>query len=184
MRDPRRRGGPGIRHLIRRREFIGASIGLALWPFVRPARATPLSLPPGTDQALVASSYVYVSPLRSDGSESSCHAEVWFGWFDDSVVLITGVDRWKSRSVKRGLDRARIWVGDYGRWKRLVGTNEAFRSGPTFDARAEIIRDEKQLDALLALYETKYVGEIAKWREPMRRGYADGSRVLLRYRPI
>jgi hypothetical protein len=36
---------------------------------------------------------------------------------------------------------------------------------------------------LLALYDQKYPDEIGKWREPMRQGYADGSRVLIRYRP-
>jgi hypothetical protein len=95
----------------------------------------------------------------------------------------TASDRWKARSVRQGLDRARIWVGDFGRWKRPLGTNEDFRNGPSFDARADLVSEARVLDQLLALYEEKYPNEIGKWHDPMRQGFADGSRVLVRYRP-
>ena len=65
----------------------------------------------------------------------------------------------------------------------MVGHNEAFRDAPSFEARASVVRDESLLDRLLALYGTKYPDEIGKWRDRMRQGYADGSRVLIRYRP-
>ena len=171
--------------MIDRRSFIGASCGLLLWPLARPTSAT--SKQPLDDVALKAlaeSPYVYVSPLRSDGEESSCHGEVWFGWIDGAVVVNTSPDRWKATSVKRGLDRARIWVGDFGRWKGALGKNEAFRSGPVFDARAELVKDVAVLDRLLAIYETKYPAEIAKWSGKMRDGFHDGSRVLIGYRPV
>ena len=93
-------------------------------------------------------------------------------------------ETWKARSLKTGLDRARIWVGDYGRWKRFLGHNEDFRKGPSFDARARATRDEKLLDRLLASYETKYPEEIADWRDKMRSGFRDGTRVLIRYKPV
>jgi hypothetical protein len=125
---------------------------------------------------------VYVSPLRSDGSESRCHGEVWFAWLDGAVVINTAADRWKARSLRSGLDRARIWVGDFGRVNGLLGSNDEFRKGPVFDARAEFVADPAVLDRLLEQYETKYPAEIAKWRGPMRTGVADGSRVLIRYR--
>jgi hypothetical protein len=171
--------------LIDRRRFLGASLGLLLWPLARPAPARagqPLGA--ATLQALAESPYVYVSPLRSDGSESRCHGEVWYGWIDGAVVVNTSPDRWKATAVKKGLDRARIWVGDYGRWKRMLGRNEAFRAGPVFEARAEFIEDVSVLDRLLAIYETKYPSEIARWRGPMREGFSDGSRVLIGYRPV
>ena len=84
----------------------------------------------------------------------------------------------------RGLDRARIWVGDFGRWKGLLGKNEDFRRGPSFDARAEFVEDVRVLDRLLAQYDEKYPAEIGEWRDRMRNGFADGSRVLIRYRPL
>jgi len=185
VRHPHRRGGPGIRYLIDRRSFIGASLGLLLWPRAGAAREeTPSPLSPEVLRALSESPYVYVSPLRSDGGESRCHGEVWFAWIDGSVVLNTGADRWKARSLRRGLDRARIWVGDFGRWKGLLGENEDFRRGPSFEARAEFVDEVRVLDRLLAQYERKYPAEIGKWSDRMRDGFADGSRVLIRYRPL
>jgi hypothetical protein len=129
------------------------------------------------------SPFVYISPLLANGQESSCHAELWYAWLDDSIVVNVASDRWKATALTRGLDRARIWVGDHGRWKGLLGSrNEDFRGAPHFDARVERVEDATTLDELLAMYEKKYPEEIARWRDPMRSGVADGSRVLLRYR--
>ena len=136
------------------------------------------------EDALAKSGLVYISPLLSDGRESTCHGEVWFAWLDGAVVVITGRDRWKARAVARGLDGARLWVGDHGPWKRLgVVENQAFRAAPSFVATAEIVKDPALLDRLLAEFERKYPEEIGAWRDRMRSGYADGSRVLVRYTP-
>jgi hypothetical protein len=170
--------------MIDRRRFLAASFALLSWPLLRTRRANAAELASSTRTALASSPLVYVSPLRSDGSESRCHGEVWFAWLDGAVVLNTAADRWKSRSLRRGLDRARIWVGDFGRVKGLLGANEAFRKGPVFDARAEFVTDPAVLDRLLDQYEAKYPEEIAQWRGPMRTGFEDGSRVLIRYRPL
>lgn len=134
-------------------------------------------------RALEKSEFVYVSPLRSDGSESTCHGEVWYGWLDGAVVINTAPGTWKARALAKGLDRARIWVGDYGRWKRMLGTSDDFRKGPSFYARAERSRDEALLERLLALYDEKYPEEIGRWRDRMRQGFHDGSRLLVRYVP-
>jgi hypothetical protein len=163
--------------LIDRRTFLGGCLAAALGP-VAVARAVE------REQALAKSGLVYISPLRADGSESTCHGEVWFAWLDGSVVIITGRDRWKARAVARGLDSARLWVGDHGPWKRLgVVSNEAFRSAPSFDADAATVKDPALLDRLLAEFERKYPAEIGQWRDKMRSGYADGTRVLVRYTP-
>lgn len=153
------------------------------WPIAGSARAES-ALPPATLRALETSPYVYISPLRSDGSESRCHGEVWYGWIDDSIVVNTAPDRWKATAIAKGLDRARIWVGDYGRWKKLTGTNEKFRAGPSFEARAEVAKSPGLIDVLLAQYDVKYPDEIASWRDKMKHGVTDGTRVLLRYRPV
>lgn len=167
---------------MKRRQLIARALvwlgAAAAWPLLA-LRAEASSL-----LALLARSpYVYVSPLRSDGSESRCHAEVWFAWLDESVVMIVSSDRWKARAIGRGLAKARIWVGDQGRWKGLLSLNERFRSAPSFDAIGEQVADEALLDRLLAAYEAKYPEEIGRWRDKMRSGYADRSRVLVRYRP-
>ena len=135
-------------------------------------------------QTLVDSDFAYISPLDAKGSESTCHAEVWYAWLDGSVVVIVSRDGWKAQAAAKGRDTARIWIGNYGRWKGFFGTrNEAFRKAPSFDAQVERVRDEGVLDRLLATYEEKYPAEIASWRDRMRNGFSDGSRVILRYRP-
>ena len=177
MRDSRGRRERGVGNLIGRRAFLGGSLALLAAPALL-ARAVERAA------ALEQSGFVYVSPLLADGSESSCHGEVWFGWLDGSVVLITGSERWKGRALGGGLDRARIWVGDHGPWKRLGMRNEAFRQAPSFEARAAVSKDEALLERLLAVYDRKYPEEIGKWREKMRGGFHDGTRVLIRYTPL
>jgi hypothetical protein len=134
---------------------------------------------------LESSPFVYISPLRKDGSESTCHSEVWFGWIDGAVVINTAPTTWKSRALASGRDRARIWVGDHGRVKQMLGKNEAFRGAPHFDARVEsVVKDEKLIERLLAIYAVKYPKEIDQWRDKMRAGYKSGDRLLLRYTPV
>ena len=160
-----------------------ASAGVALWPLVggarsaRAADALPTAL-------LESSPFVYISPLHKDGGESTCHSEVWFAWIDGAVVINTAPTTWKSRALAAGRDRARIWVGDHGRVKQMIGKNEAFRSAPHFDAHVESVKgNEALIDRLLAIYAKKYPDEIANWRDKMREGYHSGARLLLRYTP-
>jgi hypothetical protein len=175
--------------VIHRRGFLRGALALLAWPLA--ARAEKIetdsgksaALTPETLLALTSSPYVYVSPLGADGRESTCHGEVWYGWIDGAVVVTTGTATWKARSLAKGRDRARIWVGDYGRWKSLTGTREDFRAGPSFVARASRSEDPDLLDRLLAIFEAKYPDEIGRWRDRMRRGHASGERVLIRYEP-
>jgi hypothetical protein len=166
--------------LIDRRTFLLASVATALGARFG-ARAAATS---DLDRALEASGLVYVSPLLADGRESRCHGEVWFAWLDGAVVIITARERWKARAVQRGLDRARLWVGDHGTWKRAIGKSDEFRQAPAFDARAAIAKDTALLERVLAAFERKYPEEIGAWRDRMRAGFADGSRVLIRYEPV
>lgn len=166
-----------------------AAAGFALWPLARSSAAAPIrlaaadSVSPELAAALDRSPFVYVSPLRADGQESRCHAEVWYGWIDGAVVLTSASDSWKARAAAKGL-KARIWVGDYGRSKSSLGiANDAFRKAPHFDARASVVKDPALVDRLLAVYDKKYPKEIGSWRDKMRAGNADGTRVLLRYAP-
>ncbi|MCH7709630.1 MAG: hypothetical protein IH884_14170 [Myxococcales bacterium] len=189
MWNSRRRGESGLGHLafgrftpldrrgLDRRIFIGGSLCLL---------AAPAAWARSADRgaALANSKLVYISPLKSNGNESACHAEVWFGWLDGSVVINTSPDRWKARAVKQGLERARIWVGDFGPWKQMLGKNEKFRQGPQFDAKVEIVKDDALIDRLLKQYDEKYPEKIVSWRDKMRNGYFDGSRVLIRYTPF
>jgi hypothetical protein len=140
------------------------------------------ALPVDVTQLLEKSGFVYVSPLRRDGGESRCHGEVWYGWLDGGVVLITAKSSWKARALGRGLARARIWVGDHGRVGGMLG-RDAFREAPSFEASARRERDAALLDRLMALYRKKYLDEIGSWEGKMRSGFQSGERVLIRYAP-
>ncbi|MBW2496868.1 MAG: hypothetical protein JRF61_06300 [Deltaproteobacteria bacterium] len=176
------------RDLLRNGTLLVAGLSLSSWVAVDRARAetspTAAPLPDATRHLLETSGLVYVSPLRRNGGESRCHGEVWFGWIDDSVVLITSREAWKARALARDLDRARIWVGDHGRWKGLITRNERFREAPHFEARAARSKDPALLEQLMRLYTRKYPEEFGSWEKRMRTGFASGERVLIRYAPI
>jgi hypothetical protein len=175
--------------MIDRRTFLGVAAATLLWPAPRvfgahheagEKSAAPKGL---SEAALEKTGFVYVSPLLGNGKESHCHGEVWYGWLGGAVVIITSQQTWKAQALAKGLSRARIWVGDHGRWKRTLGRNETFRQAPHFDAVGSAVKDDALLERLLALYEKKYPDEIANWRDRMRKGYHDGSRVMIRYQP-
>ncbi|HJO23717.1 MAG: hypothetical protein QF890_07245 [Myxococcota bacterium] len=163
--------------VLDRRAFLGGALAFLLSPAAL-ARAAE------RDAALEKSPYVYISPLLGDGKESSCHGEVWYGWIDGAVVILTASSSWKARAIDRGLASARIWVGDYGRWKKPGGRNEGFRQAPHFEAKGALVPNAPELrDRLFAQFERKYPDEFGSWREKMRIGYLDGTRVLVRYKP-
>jgi hypothetical protein len=172
--------------LIERRTLLGGMLGLLLAPLAlgRPRSASAsAALDPALERAIKDSPYAYISPLRSNQEESRCHSEVWYGWLDGAVVIITATKSWKSRAMFRGLTRTRIWVGDHGRVKKVIGSNEAFRTAPSFLARAELVKSPAMIGRLLGVYDKKYPDEIKSWRGPMQAGLADGSRLMIRYVP-
>ncbi len=167
---------------LTRREAVqlGVAVLVALaWP----ARSR-AALAPDVAVLLERSGFVYLSPLTSDGGESRCHGEVWYGWLDGAVVLITSRTSWKARALARGLSRARIWVGDHGRVGRVLGSGEAFREAPSFEARATQSADAALLDRLMTTYRRKYPNEIESWESRMRAGFESGERLLIRYAPL
>ncbi len=188
-RSPVARASDRVAFGIDRRTFLGGAAMLLLWPtrgFAEPALNAETALSEKTIGLLDASKFAYVSPLRKDGAESTCHGEVWFAWLDGSVLVNSRRGTWKVQAVEKGQDRARIWVGDHGRWKPVLGStrNEAFRAAPHFDARASFESERAVNDRLIALYEKKYAGDFDRWREDMQTGFYSGERKLLRYTPL
>jgi len=165
--------------ITRRRFLAGAAAGAAaLW---LPRRAFGDEASPraaALKTALAASPLVYVSPLRKDGSESTCHGEVWFVADGDDVLVVTAADRWKARALAHGLERARLWVGDFGVWTRSGGK---FKSAPSFEAKAAFEKDPAARTRALEAFGRKYPAEWDKWGPRFRDGLADGTRVLIRY---
>jgi hypothetical protein len=169
---------------LRRREFLvgaGVALGALALPLGRARGQAAYQPPAPVRDALAKSPLVYVSPLRADGAESTCHGEVWFFVDQGDVVLATGKDGWKARALGKGLDRARLWVGDLGPAK---GPDGPFRKAPTFMTRARLEPDRAAFDRLLEEYGKKYPAEWDKWQPRFRKGYDEGSRVVIRYTPI
>src|SRR5262245_26964598 len=147
--------------------------GIALAPRRLFAADPSFALPKATADALAKSPLVYVSPLLASGKESSCHAEVWFFWDKDAVVIGTATDRWKTKAVKSGRDKARLWVGEHD------------ANAPAFTARATIDKDPATFARLMAAFATRYPDEWdSKWKARFDSSYKDGSRTLIRYTPI
>lgn len=170
--------------------MTGAGLALAALAIPgRPSRATeraeegeaPYELPERAVRALDESPLVYVSPLKSNGAESRCHGEVWFFHDRGDVVLATGRNAWKSRALRKDLDRARIWVGDFG---PVGSAGDRYRKAPSFLARASFDEDAATFRRLLDAYGKKYPDEWDRWKPRFERSYEQGSRLVIRYTPI
>jgi hypothetical protein len=164
---------------ITRRELLVASAAAALLP--RAAFAGASALSEAARAALGTSPLVYVSTLKRDGSESRCHAEVWFVRDGDSALVVTGAQAWRAAAIGKGLTRARLWVGDHGVWSP---DQKSYQALPSFLAEASLEKSAAQHDHALALFGSKYTKEWGSWGPRFKDGLADGSRVLIRYRGL
>lgn len=157
-------------------KFSGAA--LAIGTAVRHVNAAPL--PDTARTALDQSDVVYLTPLKRDSSESTCHAEVWFVFDDSDLFVVTSSKAWRATAVTRGLTRARLWVGEFGEWK---GAKEAYRSAPELLASAALVGDAETHARVLERFGEKYRVEWLYYGPKFREGLQDGSRVMLRYTP-
>lgn len=124
------------------------------------------------------SQLIYLSPLLSDGAESTCHGEVWFVHRGDDIFVVTPTDAWRAEALRRGLRRAAIWIGEFGEWK---SAKDRFRSAPYLVIEGQIEPDTAVHEEVLGVYGVKYADEWGSWGPRFRDGLAKGERVLLRY---
>ena len=101
---------PTRRHFLARLAQLAAlSLGALFGglPLSRRARAEEpparsASVNARKEKILDTAEFAYISPLRRSGQESTCHAELWYAWLDDSVVVIVSKDGWKARAQAQG----------------------------------------------------------------------------------
>ena len=170
--------------LTRREWIVGALsfLSAAIIPFrSSPAKASSYSLPKEAEEAMRTSPLIYVTPLRSNGQESRCHGEVWFFEDQGDAVIFTARDRWKATAVRDGLDEARIWVGDVGPVGRSGGR---FRQEPSFKASASLDTSSETFRRLMTAFAKRYPDEWGKWGPRFQKGWDQGTRVMIRYKPI
>ena len=131
------------------------------------------------EDKLRTSRLVYLTPIKSNGEESQCKAEIWFAYDAGNVYVVTPPDAWRAQAVRQGLARARIWVGDFGVWTEADG---AFRDAPEYMATAAIETDAAVHAGILESMGSKYAETgWSRWGPRFQEGLVDGSRVMIRY---
>ena len=161
-----------------RRDLV---VGLAIAPtipllarsaFAEEAKATP-------KDKLETSQLVYITPIKSNGEESRCKAEIWFSHHDGDVFVVTPPATWRAQAVGKGLTKARLWVGEFGVWTQADG---AFRDAPEFMATASIATEADVHAKVLSAMGEKYAQTgWGRWGQRFKDGLEDGSRVMIRY---
>ena len=166
--------------MLTRRRLLGVAGSITAAGLVpRGVRALD-GLPEASRAALIASDLIYLTPIKSNGDESSCHAEVWFAFDGTDLFLCTSSDAWRARALASGLNSARLWVGEFGLWTKSAGK---FREGAELIATGAVESDPAGIEHGLDLLGAKYPVQWVIWGPRFRNGIADGSRVMLRYRP-
>lgn len=131
--------------------------------------AAPAQLPADVVRRLETSPYVYISSTRKDGSLST-PAEIWFMWDKGAVYVGTRPGSWRVRRILAGRPAAKIAVGTL--------------DGPSFRATGSIVRDRAVEERLLEVFAAKYPERWPSHAESFRSGFADGSRVVVKYVPV
>jgi hypothetical protein len=135
----------------------------------------------GVKAAMRDSALIYLTPLQTNGDESRCQAEVWFVYDGIDMFVSTSSKSWRALAPARGLNRARVWVGDLGPWKKNKGK---YKSLPRLEAEVTVVSEDATTQKALDLFGEKYSLEWIVWESRFRKGLADGSRSMLRYRPL
>ncbi len=125
-------------------------------------------LPASVKDKLASSTYVYISSQRKSGQFGK-PAEIWFMYHDGAVWVGTLPTSWRVKRIKAGRTLAKIAVGKV--------------DGPSFEATGSLVTDPKMQAELMKTYAKKYPEGWATFAERFRKGFQDGSRVLVKYVP-
>lgn len=125
-------------------------------------------VPAAAREQLTTAKYVYISSTRKDGSLSK-PAEIWFMSDNGAVYVGTLPTSWRARRIKAGRPQAKISVGK--------------PDGPSFTATGAVVKDPALETRMLETYAKKYPDGWPKYEQKFRSGFADGSRILIKYTP-
>ena len=134
---------------------------------------TPVTMAAGalsTDmqQALDTSKYVYIQSERKSGDFGS-KAEIWFFHHDGAVWVGTPVSTHRVKRIQAGRTKAKIWIGS--------------KDGTSFDATGSLVKDDAVNEIMYKTFAKKYADGWSTYEDRFRKGFADGSRTLVRYDP-
>ena len=158
-------------YLTRRNIVVGASL-LPIVPLL--AQKTQTS----AEYALSNSRLIYLTPIKSDGTESKCQGEVWFGYDGTEIFVNTQFDAWRADAIRKGLTSARVWIGEFGQWTSSDG---AYKKAPSLELSGKIETNPDEWEKSLPLFGNKYTEEWGSWGPRFKKGLEDGTRALLRY---
>ena len=105
-------------------------------------------------------------------------AKCVFLWDDPDIFVVTQAEAWRAEAVRKNLNTARIWVGEYGVWSNADGK---FREAPELMIKGTLETDSAVWDSTLEKMGTKYSDEWGVWGPRFRNGLNEGGRVMLRY---
>ena len=160
--------------MLNRRQFVQVAITGTTLSLLPHSKATELS------HNLESSDLIYLTPLKSNGTESRCQSEIWYVWDGTDIYVCTDTTAWRAKAPALGLKQTRIWVGDLGNWK---STNGEYKQLPRIDAVTNIVKDSVVHAKTLEMFGEKYPLGWVRWGPTFKRGLKDGSRTLLQYRP-
>jgi hypothetical protein len=125
-------------------------------------------LTPDLEKALRDATYIYVQSERKTG-EWSKPAEIWFHVEDGKVYVGTRPTSWRVKRIGWKRSKARIAVGK--------------ADGPSFVAKAEVVKDAEVERRMMEDYAKKYPDGWKTHEQAFRDGFKSGERVLVRYTP-
>lgn len=173
--------------MITRRKF---TIGVVMTPAILTTTSLVHAAPTLPDEAakaiselpdeLSTSRLIYLTPIKSDGEESKCKAEIWFIYHEKDLYVVTPKDAWRAEAIEKKLTETRIWVGDFGNWKTA---NEKYRQAPELMATGSIVKDKEVHSEVLDAMGKKYSDEWSRWGPRFKTQLEDGTRVMIKYTP-
>jgi len=164
---------------MNRRKMLKAALAtsMVVLPTMARATAAPAASASKLPFTIDETALIYLTPLKKDGAESACQAEVWFVHDQGEIFVVTASDAWRARAIGEGLSRARIWIGDVGVWN----ADARYKVLPSVDVVGDQIADSARQARVLEHFGDKYSLEWIVWGSRFRNGLTDGSRVMLRY---
>ena len=120
------------------------------------------------EQALTTSTYAYIATERKSG-DLGRPAEIWYMYHDGAVWVGTPKTTYRARRIEAGRTKARVALGS--------------PDGPAFDATGSIVNDAELTALLFERLAQKYPSGWQSFESGFRSGFADGSRVLIKYQP-
>lgn len=149
-----------------RDEGLMKTFGLAFGCLLLLHAAEAAGIDAESERQLREAEYVYVASARKDGTFGAA-AEIWFFYHEGAVYVGTRPASWRVRRIRWGRPQAKIWLGK--------------RDGPSFDATGSLVKDAAIEALLMKTFAEKYPSGWQRHEENFRKGFADGSRVIVKY---